>query len=97
MKLLNLVAIGAITVSFGVLAEQTNTTTAANLDKDGDGYISLMEATGQNELLRNWSVLDHDSDGKIELSEFSAFESKQGPAQFYEPPDVSPEPGAAPF
>jgi len=97
MKLLNFVAIGAIAVSFSVFAELTDKNTGEILDKDGDGYISIMEATGHDELLRNWSVLDHDSDGKIELSEFSAFEDKQGPAQFFEPPDVSPEPGAAPF
>ena len=98
MKLfLNFAAIGAIAVAFNVSAEQTETSTSATLDRDGDGYISIVEATGHNELLRNWSQLDHDSDGKIELSEFSAFEIKQAPAEFFVPPDVSPEPGAEPF
>ncbi len=97
MKLLNIAVFGAIAVAFNVSAEQTETNTSANLDRDGDGYISITEATGHNELLRNWSRLDHDSDGKIELSEFSAFESQEAPAEYFVPPDVSPEPGAEPF
>ncbi len=97
MKLLNFVAIGAIAVSFNLFAEQTEKETAATLDKNGDGYISIIEATGNEEILRNWSVLDQDFDGKIELGEFSAFESEENPAKTFVPPDVSPEPGAAPF
>jgi len=97
MKLLHIAACGAIAVAFNVFAEQAEQGTSANLDKDGDGYISIVEATGHTELLRNWSRLDHDSDGKIELSEFSAFESQEAPAEFFVPPEVSPEPGAAPF
>jgi len=97
MKLLNLAAFGAIAVVFNISAEQMDTTTSANLDKDGDGYISIVEATGHNEILRNWTRLDHDSDGKIEVSEFSAFESQEAPAEYFVPPDVSPEPGAELF
>ena len=97
MKLLHFAAMGAVAVAFNLSAEEMDIDTSASLDTDGDGYISIVEATGHDEILRNWSTLDHDSDGKIEMSEFSAFESAEAPALFFVPPDVSPEPGAEPF
>ena len=95
MKILNFVAIGAIAISFSLSAEEVKTSTFSTMDKDGDGYISIVEATGNEELLRDWAKFDLDSDGKIELSEFSAFESKSGSAELFVPAE-DPEPGAAP-
>jgi len=93
MKILNFVAIGTIAVSFSLSAEEVKTSTFSTMDKDGDGYISITEATGNEQLVRDWAKYDLDSDGKIELSEFSAFE---GSAEAFVPPDDDMEPGAAP-
>ena len=92
MKLLNFAAIGAIALTFSLSAEEVKTNTFSTMDKDGDGYISIVEATGNEALLRDWAKFDLDSDGKIELSEFSAFE---GSAEAFVPPEDM-EPGAAP-
>lgn len=65
------------------------------MDADGDGYISINEASGKLEMLRQWVNADKNGDGQIEFSEFSAFEGL--PAATFEP--VNPEevePGAAP-
>jgi len=94
MKLLNFAAAAAISLTFSLSAEEVKTSTFSTMDKDGDGYISIVE-TNNEELLRDWAKFDLDSDGKIELSEFSAFESKSGSAELFVPAE-DPEPGAAP-
>ena len=69
--------------------------TFQQLDQDNDGYVSIVEATGQNELLKQWSEVDTDTDGRLEMTEFSAFEEE--PATFV--PAVEPDDahiGAAP-
>ena len=48
----------------------------SNLDKDNDGYVSINEAEGHLDMLRHWVDIDRDTNGKLEFSEFSAFESK---------------------
>ena len=93
MKILNFVAIGTIAVSFSLSAEEVKTSTFSTMDKDGDGYISITEATGNEQLVRDWAKYDLDSDGKIELNEFSAFE---GSTKAFIPPDNDMEPGTAP-
>jgi Ca2+-binding EF-hand superfamily protein len=95
MKLLSFAAIGTIALTFSLSAEELKPTTFSIMDKDGDGYISIVEATGNAELIRDWAKFDLDNDGKIEVSEFSAFESKSGGAENYVPPEDL-EPGAAP-
>jgi hypothetical protein len=80
------------------VAENTeNFSTFDGLDKNSDGYISITEAQGDPDLLKHWVVLDTDADGKIEIVEFSAFESEDAPASFYVPPDDEGAPGAAPY
>jgi hypothetical protein len=64
-----------------------------DVDQDGDGYISKSEAKNLTEMQSNWSDADTDKDGKIDVSEFGAFEGKD----MFQPADVEePEPGAAP-
>lgn len=76
--------------------EMPDSTTFTQLDRNHDGYISIIEATGQNELLQQWTEVDKDTDGKLEKAEFSAFEIQQSTGYV---PDVDPdeaEIGAAP-
>ena len=65
------------------------------LDVNADGYISKEEAMAQKSITRNWTKVDADKNDRIDISEFSAFESK---GRFTPPEDSEePEPGAAPF
>ena len=47
------------------------------IDTNGDGYISEQEAQAQQRLLDSWGDVDLNSDGKIDQSEFSAFETEE--------------------
>ncbi len=47
------------------------------LDKDQDGYISAVEATGDSVLMDKWNAVDVNADRKIDRSEFSKFETKE--------------------
>lgn len=69
--------------------------TFEDLDIDTNGYISKDEAMAQESIKRNWAKVDADKDGRIDISEFSAFES----IGRFTPPEESEvsEPGAAPF
>ena len=88
----------AMAATSWVAAETTGDNNSfASLDKDHDGYITLSEAQNDPELLKLWMILDTDADGKIEIVEFSAFESEDAPASFYVPPDDEGAPGAAPY
>lgn len=42
------------------------------LDADKDGFISLKEAVGDAELLKNFGAIDTDEDGKISKEELLA-------------------------
>ena len=92
----SLLCITAVLFCSTVFAEDSDVPEAFRMmDTNGDGYISINEASGRLELLRQWVNADKNSDGQIELSEFSAFEGL--PATTFEP--VQPEdaePGAAP-
>ena len=57
-------------------AEDTGTTKAMfnKLDKNHDGYISQDESKADADLSLNWKSADKNRDGKLEESEFSAFE-----------------------
>ena len=89
----------ALVLSQGLSAEEMSEhATFQQLDQDNDGYVSIIEATGQTELLKKWTEVDKDTDGRLEVTEFSAFEEQ--PASLYVPNDYSdaddPEIGAAP-
>lgn len=51
------------------------------MDKDRDGFVSIIEAEGKLDLLRQWVGVDKNSDGQLEMSEFSAFEISPGYVQ----------------
>jgi len=77
------------------LAESNVDTEFNALDQDGDGSISINEASGRLDLLKKWVDADTNADGKLERSEFSAFEEL--PAKTFEPVQPeNPEPGAGP-
>jgi hypothetical protein len=64
-------------------------------DKDGNGYISMDEASAGTALSENFKTSDTNSDGKLDSAEFSAFE---GQGRLSPPEDSEiPEPGAAPY
>jgi Ca2+-binding EF-hand superfamily protein len=68
--------------------------TFEQLDADSDGYISKEEAKADTSINRNWTKADKDKNGRLDTSEFSAFE-----ASGYVPPHdrEEAEPGAAPL
>ena len=69
--------------------------TFEDLDIDTNGYISKDEAMAQKSIKRNWAKVDADKNGRIDITEFSAFEST---GRFTPPEDMEvSEPGAAPF
>lgn len=64
------------------------------LDADNNAYISSKEASVRKDLVKNFKKIDRDADGKIDLSEYQAYEGKGR----YQPPEETetPELGAAP-
>lgn len=106
MKAINFLAgIGAVLIILPLYAEDASQATQfSNLDKDNDGYVSINEAEGHLDMLRNWVDIDKDTNGKLEFSEFSAFETmseQEGTkAKTFVPPENNEEDygiGAAPF
>ena len=93
MKAIYLVAgFGVALFSTPLFAEDTAQAKQFNkLDKDKDGYISQQEAKSDKRLSDQWDTADADSDGKLEMSEFSAFET--GKAADFTPPDDPDAPG----
>ena len=78
-------------VAFSAFAEDMPRT-FDELDGDGNGYLNQEEASKRSDLASKWNDADKNSDGKIDISEFSAFEVRMVP-----PDDMAePEPGAAP-
>lgn len=62
-------------------ADYTSATKAKfnKLDTNHDGYISQEEAKADSHLSQNWSTADPNNNGKIDESEFSAFEEEMEP------------------
>jgi len=78
---------------FGHVFAETKVT-FDQFDEDGDGYITKSEAADSSNMTKNWKQADKDSDNKLDVSEFSAFEGKE---RFVPADDMEePEPGAAP-
>lgn len=93
MKAIFSLAAVAVMLPLGLSADETQRpVTFEQLDMNRDGYVSIIEATGHTELLRKWSNIDKDTDGKLEMIEFSAFEVEP---TFVPDPDDE-EIGAAP-
>lgn len=65
------------TCGFAVADDSATQEQFKKLDTDMNGSISIEEATGQTQMLRNWTDIDKNKDGVLEMSEFSAFEASQ--------------------
>ncbi len=48
-----------------------------DLDKDQNGVINAVEATGDSTLMEKWTTTDANADRKIDRSEFSKLETKE--------------------
>ena len=46
------------------------------LDEDHDGYITEAEINEQSELSKSWSIVDKDSNLKLDINESSAYSGK---------------------
>ena len=68
------VALLAASVAFSVTAGEQDA--FAQLDKDGDGYITALEAEAGKMLKEGWAAKDANGDGKVDQAEFSALEMK---------------------
>lgn len=62
------------------------------LDDDRNGYLSQSEASQRPDLKEKWATADKDANGKLDISEFSAFETRMVPPDDMESPEI----GAAP-
>jgi hypothetical protein len=85
---------GAVLFSATAVAAEY-VSTFEELDKDGNGYVSVTEATSRTDLEKNWKEIDKNSDDQLDITEFSTFE---GQGRF-EPPEDSEQEGigAAPY
>jgi len=97
MKFRDVFIVAAVTIfplsSFGEEVMSSTQATFNKLDTNQDGYLSQDEAKENIELSKAWSDADLNKDGRLEESEFSAFEETMDPAKT-EPsktPMVSPD------
>ncbi|TCK18630.1 hypothetical protein DFR30_1909 [Thiogranum longum] len=85
---------GALLVS-GAVVSADFPATFESLDTDGDGYVSSSEAGARKDLAESWQTIDKNTDDRLDITEFDAFEGKGR----YTTPEESEvaEPGAAPY
>jgi Ca2+-binding EF-hand superfamily protein len=67
----HMVAVFAVILAHGATADET---TFMKLDRNADGFISAEESIIYEALYEGWSAADANNDGRIDTSEFSAFE-----------------------
>lgn len=83
MKLKGILIVAAVAVLplSAYAAEYTSATQEKfnKLDTNQDGYISQDEAKADSHLSQNWNAADPNNNGKINESEFSAFEEEMEP------------------
>ncbi|MDH5544944.1 MAG: EF-hand domain-containing protein [Gammaproteobacteria bacterium] len=83
-----------LSISFGSWAGGLNKAALfEDVDTDGDKTISKAEANDRDDLKENFAKIDANKDGKLDISEFSAFETAGSTSV---PESDQPEPGAAP-
>ena len=92
-----LLLIFILALALPLAAEQSDTKKTQqfrSLDSDNNGFITILEATGHNDILMRWAEVDKNTDGQLEISEFRAME----PGRQFVPPedDNAPGLGAAP-
>ncbi|MDT8384482.1 MAG: EF-hand domain-containing protein [Gammaproteobacteria bacterium] len=94
MKTLCIVSTG-FCLSLSVMAATAAAPTFDGLDRNADGYISKDEAKAYKGMHKNWSKVDTNKDGRVNIDEFIKFEST---GRFEPPQDAeTPELGAAPM
>jgi hypothetical protein len=95
MKIYSLIVTAGAMLLSGTLWAAEPPMTFEALDTDGDGYISNTEAGAREDLTKGWQAIDKNTDNKLDITEFSAFESEGR----FTPPEESEEPGigAAPY
>jgi hypothetical protein len=86
MNCLRLACAPALLVAFAGLAGATEVPTFNELDRDGDGYISLEEAAALPGLLERFPVLDQDGDGRLSPLEYAGIAGPTG--RFHEPANI---------
>ena len=64
------------------------------LDTDGNGYLSKSEAENRSGLVNKWAQADSNKDGRIDSTEFAAFEITEGSTPSA-PAQNSPESGGS--
>lgn len=94
MKIRYAILTSALLASFTAVAGDANSDKIFKaLDKNNDGTITKEEAAKVEKLVADWSTIDTDGSGNIEMAEFAALES----AEAYAPVETEEEPiGAAP-
>ena len=95
MKIYGSVLFAGAVLFSGAAASDDFPMTFEALDIDGDGYVSNTEAGARADLTESWKAIDKNTDNQLDITEFSAFESKGR----FTPPEESEEPGlgAAPY
>lgn len=71
----------AALMSMGGIAQAESQTPYTDLDRNGDGKISKVEARTDQELASKFNDLDVDSDGLLEWGEFARFEEMKKNAE----------------
>lgn len=66
--------IGSVLIAGVALAQSAPT--FESLDKNGDGQISIQEATGHDDLFVAFKKLDTNKDGMLSKAEFAAYTKK---------------------
>jgi len=95
MKTYRFVLFAGTLLLSGTVASADFPMTFEAVDTDGDGYISNTEAGARADLAESWQAIDKNTDNRLDITEFSAFESEGR----FTPPEESEEPGlgAAPY
>ena len=93
MKIKHLIAAAALLPLAAFADNATNEGLFNTLDQDRNGMITKAEAAKDAKLTTEWSKIDADNNGSIDLSELAAYT----PAKAFEPVEGENEPiGAAP-
>jgi hypothetical protein len=73
MRLLRVCSIAGLAVWLPLAAQAQGKVTFESLDKNGDGKISVAEASSHDALFVAFKDLDKDRDGNLTREEFAAF------------------------
>lgn len=93
-KSLTLTLFTCLFVSTGIQANDA-LLSFEEMDRNSNGYISLNESSGNEDIAENFSQVDTNGDGKVNITEFQFYMGKDRVS----PPEEmeTPELGAAPY